>query len=87
MDDMTAVKVVLPSSELAVFLATTPVKAEAFADGSGGLLGPDDGWWEPGKAAHLRTGQASLPGARYLNIGVADGGVGQAVVYVVNHGT
>ena len=87
MDDLVAFKVELPSKALTAFLKSTPVKEEDFAGGERGLLGPDDGWWDPGRAPRLRTGQAMLPGARALNIGVDDSRPKVAVLYIVNHGT
>lgn len=58
MDDLVMFKVELPRRDLASFLAKCPVPADAFEEGSAGFLGPDDGFWDPGKARHLRTGQS-----------------------------
>jgi hypothetical protein len=88
MDDLLALEVEIKSSELAAFLERSPVKAADLQPGEGGLLGADHDWWAPGRAVNLRTGQARLPGARVLNLGVADGHrPGTTVLYVVNHGT
>jgi len=86
-DDLVAAKVEIRSAELSSFLASSPVKAADLQPGERGMLGPDHDWWDPGKATRLRTGQAALAGARYLNIGVDDGRPGVAVLYIVNHGT
>jgi hypothetical protein len=86
-DDLVAVKVEIPAADWPALLARTPIDPSLFRPGERGLLGPDDGFWDPHKAAHLRTAQASLPNARALNIGYDDSRAGVFVVYVVNHGT
>ena len=86
MDDMVMFKVELPRRDLASFLATCPVPSDAFEDGSAGFLGPDQGFWDPSKAAHLRTGQV-VKNARATNVGVDDGRADVATLYIVNHGT
>jgi hypothetical protein len=80
-------KVELEPGDLAAFLATSPVSADAFEPGAGGLLGPDQGFWDPSRAIHLRTGQAIVANHRALNIGVDDGRPRLVFVYIVNHGT
>jgi hypothetical protein len=87
MDDYLGIKVEMPAKALADFLAGCPIPKERYAAGNGGLLGPDDGFWDPNKQPKLRTGQAQLPGARALNIGYDDSRSDLAIVYVVNHGT
>jgi hypothetical protein len=87
MDDLIAVKVELPAVDWPGFIAGTPIDPRLFRPGECGLLGPDHGFWDPHKAANLRTAQASLPDARALNIGYDDSRGGVFVVYVVNHGT
>ena len=86
MDDLVMFKVELPRRDLASFLATCPVPADAFEEGSAGFLGPDEGFWDPGKARHLRTGQI-MRNTRATNIGVDDGRPDVAILYIVNHGT
>jgi hypothetical protein len=86
-DDLVAVKVEIPAADWPGFLARTPIDPSLFRPGERGLLGPDDGFWDPHKAVNLRTAQASLPNARALNIGYDDSRGGVFVVYVVNHGT
>lgn len=86
MDDLVMFKVELPRRDLAAFLATCPVPADAFEDGSAGFLGPDQGFWDPGSATHLRTGQI-VRNARATNVGIDDGRPDVAVLYIVNHGT
>lgn len=87
MDDLVAVKLEVPAADWAAFLARTPVDPRLFRPGERGLLGPDDGFWDPHQARSLRTAEASLPGARVLNLGYDDSRPGVIVVYLVNHGT
>lgn len=87
LDDLVAVKVEMAASEWPAFLAGTPVDPKSFRAGERGLLGPDEGFWDPHKARNLRTAEVSLPDARALNIGFDDSRPGIVVVYVVNHGT
>lgn len=87
MDDLVRVKIVMPRAEWAMFVKTSPVQPEVMDPGTRGFLGPDHGWWDPNRAPGIRTGQAQLPGARYLNIGVDDDGGPVVTVYIVNHGT
>lgn len=86
-DDMVRFKVEIDPHDLAAFLATSPVAPEAFEPGAGGLLGPDQAFWDPSHAVRLRTGQAVLKNQRALNIGIDDGRPQVVVLYVVNHGT
>lgn len=79
-------KVELPRRDLASFLATCPVPTDAFAQGSAGLLGPDQGFWDPDHAAHLRTGQVVKNG-RATNVGIDESRSDVATLYIVNHGT
>ena len=90
MDDYLQFKVELDAKDLAAFLATSPIPLDALEPGTHGFLGSDEGFWDPHRAPHIRTGQKQLPGARVLNIGVSEGAGGaggQAAVYIVNHGT
>ncbi len=86
-DDLLRFKVEISAGDLPAFLATCPVPADAFEPGEAGLLGPDQGFWDPGRAKRLRTGQKILPGTRALNIGIDDGRPDVVAVYIVNHGT
>ena len=73
MDDAVMLKVEIASKDLAAFTKTCPVPPEAFGPGTRGLLGPDDGFWDPHHAVHLRSGQKILANHRTLNVGIADG--------------
>jgi hypothetical protein len=73
LDDMVRFKLEIDPHDLASFLATSPVPPEAFAPGAGGLLGPDQAFWDPSRAARLRTGQVVQKNQRALNIGIDDG--------------
>jgi hypothetical protein len=86
-DDLVRFKVEIAAADLPTFLATSPVASDAFEPGEGGLLGPDQGFWDPSRAIHLRSGQAVLKNNRALNIGIADGDPQRTILYIVNHGT
>ena len=85
-DGLVMFKVELPRRDLPVFLASCSIPADGFERGEAGLLGPDQGFWDPSRAAHLMTGQARR-NARATNVGVDDGRPDVAVLYIVNHGT
>jgi hypothetical protein len=87
MDDLLRFKVEIPLGDLPAFFAASPVPVEALEPGEGGLLGPDQGFWDPSHAKRLRTGQKILPGQRALNIGIDDGRMEVAIIYIVNQGT
>ncbi len=87
MDDMVCAKVAIATVDLPAFLASAPLPTDAFSPGTAGFLFSNHDWWDPESALHLRTGQAKLPGARVLNIGVDDGHPSVVYLYVVNHGT
>jgi hypothetical protein len=86
-DDLVAVKVEISAVDWPGFLAGTPIDASLFRPGERGLLGPDEGFWDPHRAKNLRTAEATLPNARVLNMGYDDSGGSVLVVYMVNHGT
>lgn len=86
-DDMVSFKVEMAPTDLPAFMAASPVSADAFSPGEGGLLGPDNGPWDPNRAAKLRTGQVIRTNHRALNIGIDDGKAGAVFLYIVDHGT
>ena len=86
-DDLVAVKVEMSAADWPSFLARTPIDPTLFRPGERGLLGPDDGFWDPHKAKNLRTAEAPLPNGRVLNIGYDDSRGSYFGVFVVNHGT
>lgn len=86
-DDLIAAKVEIPAAAWPTFLASTPIDSTRFEPGEHGHLGPDHGFWDPHKAANLRTAQARLPDARVLNLGYDDSHPPVMIVYIVNHGT
>jgi hypothetical protein len=86
-DDLVELKVEMKAADVESFVAHSAVRFTDFRPGERGLLGPDQGWWDPNHALRLRSAQASLPKGRFLNIGVADGPGDKAMVYIVNHGT
>ena len=85
MDDLVAVKVEMDAADWPGFLGRTPVDATLIRPGERGLLGPDEGFWDPHQAKNLHTVEATLPNQRVLNIGYDDSRKGVVVVYVVNH--
>jgi hypothetical protein len=87
MDDAIQVKVEVPAAELPALLRQTQIGAEYFRPGARGLLGPDDDFWDPHQANALRTGQAKRPEGRALNVGIAEGRQGVAVLYIMLHET
>jgi hypothetical protein len=87
MDDLVAVKVEMDARDWPGFLARSQLGAAMFRPGERGLLGPDDGFWDPHRAIHLRTAQVALPGARVLNVGYDDSLGSVVAVFIVNHGT
>lgn len=72
-DDLIAVKVEMPAAAWPGFVATTPIDPALFRPGERGLLGPDDGFWDPHASKNLPTAEAPLPRARVLNLGYDDG--------------
>jgi len=86
-DDLVRFKIEMGAADLPGLMASTPIKPDAFEPGERGLLGPDQGFWDPNRARHLLTGQAVLKNNRALNIGIADGGPQRVILYIVNHGT
>ena len=87
-DDIVEAKVQIASADLTAFLAHAPVKAEALETERLDLMGPDHGWWDPGRAKNLRVAQALVGGGKAFNLGVADGtAAGTTVLYIVQHGT
>jgi hypothetical protein len=85
-DDLIAVKVEMPATAWPNFLGQTPIDPSRFRRGERGLLGPDEGFWDPHKAPKLKTAETQLPKGRVLNLGYDDRG-DVFVVYIVNHGT
>jgi hypothetical protein len=86
-DDLIAVKIDMPAAAWPIFVATTPIDPSLFRAGERGLLGPDDGFWDPHRCKNLRTAESPLPHARVLNLGYDDSRGNVFAVYVVNHGT
>ncbi len=80
-------KVELPAVEWPGFLSHTPVDPSLFRAGERGLLGPDQGFWDPHQAKSLRTVEASLPNGYVLNLGYDDSRGSVFVVYLVKHST
>lgn len=78
-------KLEIPATQVASFIANANIQAleEAGPD----LLGPDEGFWDPHRAGPLRSGDAALPGARFLVVAVDERSSEKAIVYLMVHGT
>ena len=87
MEDAVRVKLEMAAKEFPDFLARTQIDPASFRPGTRGMLGPDKGFWDPHQSKSLRTGQASRPSARSLNVGIDDSRADQVVVYLMEHGT
>ena len=87
MDDLVQVKLEMAREDVPSLVQQTHIDPASFYPGTGGLMGPDQEFWDPHQAPALRTGQAERPGARALNLGIDDSRPGAAVVYLVEHGT
>lgn len=85
-DDAVQAKVEIRKTELAGFIAKTPIDPEAMRPGTAGFLGADLDFWDPHKASALRTGQAKTPNGRVLSIGVDESRADIAVLYIMQHG-
>lgn len=86
MDDLVRAKLQMSRAAFEQLSPRLPVKDPDLRPGAG-RLGTDHERWDPHATAGLRSGQAPLAGARYLTLGVADGGGEQVTLFVVNHGT
>jgi hypothetical protein len=78
-------KLEIPATQVASFMASANIQAleEAGPD----LLGPDKDFWDPHQAGPLRSGDAALPGARFLLVAVEERNTEKAIVYLMVHGT
>jgi hypothetical protein len=86
MDDMVRAKLQMSEAAFEQLEPSLPVRADAMTRGAG-RLGTDKGEWNPHATPGLRSGQAPLPGSRYMNVGVARGDGGQVTVFIMSHGT
>jgi hypothetical protein len=80
-------KLVMTASGWSRFQQTSPVKVETMDPGTGGFLGPDDGFWDPHAAKNLRTGQVQRGPGVALSIGFDASKPDEVMVYVVEHGS
>ena len=87
MDDAVLIKLEIAGTEFPSFMAQTRIDPAAIRPGTRGLLGQDEGFWDPHQSPSLRTGQISRPDARAMNVGFDDSRGDVVVVYVMEHGT
>jgi hypothetical protein len=65
-----------------------PIFGESeFLDSERYLLGDNEEWWNPADPDTLPTAQVSLPGNRYLNVGVTEHGQARFTLYLMWHTT
>jgi hypothetical protein len=86
-DALLRAKLQMKAADWSALLRSSAVDPAAMSPGTGGLLGPDHGWWDPHAAKHLRTGQTQPAPGTYLNLGFDDSAVDAVTVYIVKHGT
>jgi hypothetical protein len=86
-DALLRAKLQMTSKDWSTLLKSSSVDPEAMSPGTGGLLGPDHGWWDPHAAKNLRTGQALIAPGTYLNLGFDDSNADPVTVFIVKHGT
>jgi hypothetical protein len=85
MDDMTRAKLRMDKASFSRLAPKLPLAPEQLGEGSG-ELGPNHGGWDPEGTPGMRSGEAALPGARFLHYGFAEQD-GLVTLFVVNFGT
>lgn len=84
-DGMVRAKLEMPADQVSGFMANANIRR--FEEAGPDLLGPDDGFWDPHRAGPLRSGETSLPGARFLLVAIDEHRPEVTVVYVMLYGT
>lgn len=84
-DDMLRAKLQMSRSDFESIAPRLPVTLDSMSQGAG-RLGADTGAWDPHKTGGIRSGQAALGGARFINVGVAEHG-DLVTLFVMEHGT
>ncbi len=87
MDDAVFVKLEIPKAEFETFWATTHIDRASMRPARPGILGPDDGFWDPDKASALSIGKVWRADARGLQIGLDESRPDVTVVFILEHGT
>lgn len=84
-DGLIRAKLEMPATQVPAFLTSANVQnlEEAGPD----LLGPDEWFWDPHRAASLRSGEVQMPNARFLLVALDQSRADKAVIYVIAHGT
>jgi hypothetical protein len=85
MDDRIRVKVEMTPADVAAFLGQTSIEPSSFRPGARGRLGLDSGFWDPSRAANLRTASVERDN-RVLNIGLDETHPDATAVFIVDHG-
>lgn len=87
LDDAVFLKIEFVKEQWDPFLAASPMRDEEFSEERRYLLGPDEGWWDPGRPQALPTAQVYLPRGEVLNMGVDRSDPAKIVVYLMWHQT
>ncbi len=87
MDDAICLKIEIAKSDLGVFIRESPLSNEKLENDWRFLLEPDKGWWDPSKPKILLSGQAGLPNAQFLNIGIDYLPDDKVIIYLMWHET
>jgi len=86
-DEAVLAKVVIRVDEWPEFLKHAALSDADFVESKRYLLGNNNGWWDPERAAVLPTAQTEVAAGRYLNVGVDRSGPGRIVLYLMWHET
>lgn len=82
-DDAIWLKIEMDRKDVDSFLAVSPFAGEPLAETDRGTTGPSDQpWWDADRRGRFRSGQATRPQARYLNILIDMDGGERAVIYL-----
>jgi hypothetical protein len=88
-DDAIWLKIEMDRKDVESFLATSPFAGEPLTETDRGAIfwPPDQPWWDADRSGRFRSGQATLPQARYLNILIDLDSGERAVIYLMWHTT
>ena len=86
-DDAVFAKVALEADSLTSFLSRLQLSEPDFSEDKRYLLGPDDGSWDPRRAASLPTAQVERPNGAFLNVGLDRSNPARPIVFLMWHET
>jgi hypothetical protein len=86
-DALIRAKLVVTHAQWQGLLGCARLSPSDFEEGRRYLLGINDGWWNPRDPRQLPTAQQSLPGAKYLNVGIDRSDPERILVYFMWHAT